>query len=125
MCCVQSNNGSEVASLAGLLLAVGRYNSLEAAYISSRLPLITAMWDEAAAMLASGSNAAQPPAAAAAAAAGGASAGGLAGGWLLLLYNNLMGLLEGDAVWLGSCLEQQRRQLLLAVMVAAFDKVGG
>lgn len=117
----QANNGSEVASLASLLLAVGRYSSLEAAYISSRLPLIAAMWDEAASMLASGSSAAS---AGAAAAAGGASAGGLAGGWLLLLYNNLMELLEGDAAWLGGCLGQQRQQLLVALLGAAFDKVG-
>lgn len=122
--CVQANNGSEVASLASLLLAVGRYNSLEAAYIASRLPLITAMWEEAAAMLASSSSAAAAgPAGAAAVAAGGASSGGVAGGWLLLLYNNLLGLLEGDAAWLGGCLQQQRQQLLMALMGAAFDKV--
>jgi hypothetical protein len=122
----QAKNGSEVASLAGLLLAVGRYSSLEAAYISSRLPLITAMWEEAAAMLASGSSGAAAvgaAAAAAVAAAGGASAGGLAGGWLLLLYNNLLELLEGDAAWLGGCLGQQRQQLLVALLGAAFDKV--
>jgi hypothetical protein len=109
------------------LLAVGRYSSLEAAYIASRLPLISAMWDEAAAMVVAGSSvaAAGPAAAAAAGAAGGASAGGLAGGWLLLLFNNLMGLLEGDAVWLDGCLQQQRRQLLVSLMRAAFNKVGG
>jgi hypothetical protein len=122
----QANNGNEVSSLASLLLAVGRYNSLEAAYIASRLPLITAIWDEAAAMLASSSSSSAAAASAAAAAApagGGAGSGGLAGGWLLLLYNNLMGLLEGDAAWLGGCLEQQRQQLLVALMAAAFDKV--
>jgi hypothetical protein len=122
-CCLQANNSGEVASLASLLLAVGRYSSLEAAYIASRLPLITAMWDEAAAMLAAGSSAAAAGSAAAAA-VGGASAGGLAGGWLLLLFNNLMGLFEGDAVWLGGCLQQQRQQLLVSLMGAAFDKVG-
>ena len=122
---IQANNGNEVSSLASLLLAVGRYHSLQAAYISSRAPLIAAMWDEAAAMLASSgsSGAAASGSAAAVAAVGGASAGGLSGGWLLLLYNNLLGLLEGDAAWLGSCLEQQRQQLLVALFTAAFDKV--
>ena len=35
---LRSNNGGEVASPAGFLLAVGHYNSLEAAYISSPPP---------------------------------------------------------------------------------------
>jgi hypothetical protein len=106
-----------VSSLAALLLAVGRYNSLESAYVASRMPLVSAVWDEAAAMLAGGS-------AAAAAAAAGSGAGGLGGGWLLLLYNGLMGLLEGDATWLAGCLPAQQRQLLVAVTGAAFEKVG-
>jgi hypothetical protein len=114
---MQANASQDVASLASLLLAVGRYNSLEAAYVTSRMPLVAAVWDEAAAMLAGGS-------AAAAAAAAGSGAGGLGGGWLLLLYNGLMGLLEGDAAWLAGCLPAQQRQLLVAVAVAAFDKVG-
>jgi hypothetical protein len=106
-----------VASLSALLLAVGRYNSLESAYIASRMPLVVAVWDEAAALLSSSSSTG--------AAAGGGSGGGLGGSWLLLLYNNLMGLLEGDAAWLSSCLPGQRRQLLLALITASFDKVCG
>uniref|UniRef100_A0A383V7S2 Conserved oligomeric Golgi complex subunit 7 n=1 Tax=Tetradesmus obliquus TaxID=3088 RepID=A0A383V7S2_TETOB len=113
---LQANASQEVSSLAALLLAVGRYNSLEAAYVASRMPLVAALWDEAAAMLAGGS-------AAAAAAAAGSGAGGLGGGWLLLLYNGLMGLLEGDAAWLAGCLPGQQRQLLVAVTVAAFEKL--
>ncbi|WIA41403.1 hypothetical protein OEZ86_004988 [Tetradesmus obliquus] len=112
---LQANASQEVSSLAALLLAVGRYSSLEAAYVASRMPLVSALWDEAAAMLAGGS-------AAAAAAAAGSGAGGLGGGWLLLLYNGLMGLLEGDAAWLAGCLPGQQRQLLVAVTVAAFEK---
>jgi hypothetical protein len=111
---MQANASQDVASLAALLLAVGRYNSLEAAYVASRMPLVAAVWDEAAAMLAGGS----------AAAAAGSGAGGLGGGWLLLLYNGFMGLLEGDAAWLAGCLPAQQQQLLLAVAVAAFEKVG-
>jgi hypothetical protein len=114
---MQANASQDVASLASLLLAVGRYNSLEAAYVASRMPLVAAVWDEAAAMLAGGS-------AATTAAAAGSVAGGLGGGWLLLLYNGLMGLLEGDAVWLAGCLPAQQRQLLMALAVAAFEKVG-
>ncbi|WIA41402.1 hypothetical protein OEZ86_004988 [Tetradesmus obliquus] len=113
---LQANASQEVSSLAALLLAVGRYSSLEAAYVASRMPLVSALWDEAAAMLAGGS-------AAAAAAAAGSGAGGLGGGWLLLLYNGLMGLLEGDAAWLAGCLPGQQRQLLVAVTVAAFEKL--
>ncbi|WIA21115.1 hypothetical protein OEZ85_005432 [Tetradesmus obliquus] len=113
---LQANASQEVSSLAALLLAVGRYNSLEAAYVASRMPLVSALWDEAAAMLAGGS-------AAAAAAAAGSGAGGLGGGWLLLLYNGLMGLLEGDAAWLAGCLPGQQRQLLVAAAVAAFEKL--
>ncbi|KAF6263232.1 Golgi complex component 7-domain-containing protein [Scenedesmus sp. NREL 46B-D3] len=113
---LQANASQDVSSLAALLLAVGRYSSLEAAYVASRLPLVAALWDEAAAMLAGGT-------AAAAAAAAGSGAGGLGGGWLLLLYNGLMGLLEGDAAWLAGCLPGQQRQLLVAVAVAAFEKL--
>lgn len=116
----QANAGPEVSSLASLLLAVGRYNSLEAAYVNSRMALISGIWDEAAALLASGTAAA--PAGGTGAAAG-SGAGGLGGGWLLLLYNNLMALLEGDAAWLASCLPGQQRQLLVAVTTAAFEKV--
>jgi hypothetical protein len=133
----QASNGAEVAPLAALLLAVGRYSSLEAAYVSSRAPLIAAMWDEAAAMLGGSSgSSAQPPAAGssgssappapgghAPAAAEGATAGGLGGGWLLLLYSSLLALLEADAAWLGGCLPEQRCQLLAALARAAFDKV--
>lgn len=126
LCCppIQANAGPEVSSLAALLLAVGRYNSLETAYVNSRMPLVTAIWDEAAAMLAGGSTAAAPAAIAGASAAAAASGGGgLGGGWLLLLYNNLTGLLEGDATWLASCLPGQQQQLLVAVTAAAFDRL--
>jgi hypothetical protein len=112
---LQASEAAEVAPLAALLLAVGRYSSLESLYLNSRADAVAAVWQQAAAALSGGLGAAG---------AGSSSSGsGLGGGWLLLLYNALMSLLESDAAWLAAALPGQRQRLLLALARSALGKV--
>lgn len=107
-----ADNSQDVGTLARILLAVGRYTTLERLYCASRITRAVALWDEAVAP--------------AAPASVGATVGGsssLKSGWLLTYYNKMLELLRHESDWLGVTLTAQRDTLLAALIVSVFTKV--
>jgi hypothetical protein len=143
----------QVGSLSGILLAVGRYGTLEKLYITSRSKRAMSLWEQststtttaatttaAAAGGGGGSSATAVPGSPAAAAAnatvsiatatatGGATAAGSGGGgsgWLLMFYNSLLAMLRQESSWLSGALPDTKGRLLLALVGAILNKVGG
>eukprot|EP00877_Chromochloris_zofingiensis_P008949 jgi/Chrzof1/4307/Cz14g08100.t1 len=107
-----ADNSQDVGTLARILLAVGRYTTLERLYCASRITRAVALWDEAVAP--------------AAPASVGATVGGsssLKSGWLLTYYNKMLELLRHESDWLGVTLTAQRDTLLAALIVSVFTKI--
>ena len=119
----------QVSSLSSILLAVGRYSTLEKLYITSRSKRAMALWDQATSTTANIATAGAPGALPATADAGsGAAAGGGGGasgnGWLLMFYNSLLELLQQEASWLAGALPEVKGKSLLALVGAILNKVG-
>jgi len=112
-----SGADARVPPLAGMLLAVGRYGTVEAAYVSSRLQRLHGAWEDLAAAAATVAAASGPAAAAAAAAAVDPAA------HIAPFLQRLTAGLRQEAAWCAAVLPAQRGALLPALVRAVFGRV--